>query len=189
MMPVIRINDATFANLKAISKWIETETPSQTVDKIVEDMMKNLGLERDVDFEAGVESSDDRPIEFEKTPGLSFTRILSAKVNGVEISKPNWAGVLFEVISIIRQNGIIAQRLVGELEIPAKATQYNDHGYTYYDKLGISFQGQSAADAWKEISRLSNEWNIAVVIELEWRKNPKAQFPGKKGILRTSGNL
>jgi hypothetical protein len=43
MMPVIRVNDATFVDLKAISKWLETKTPTETIDALVRDKMLELG--------------------------------------------------------------------------------------------------------------------------------------------------
>jgi hypothetical protein len=48
-------------------------------------------------------------------------------------------------------------------------------------------QGQSAQDCWKEVDRLAKKWRIPVSVEFWWRQNPKAQFPGKTGVLR-SGN-
>lgn len=189
MMPVVRINDATFEGLKVISKWIETETPSQTIDRLVVEMMKKLDLERDTEGEVTSISVGNKPMEFERTPGLSFTRILGAKVNGREISRPNWAGVLFEIISVVKQKVLTPERLAVELDIPTKRLPWGEGGYTFYVDLGISYQGQSATDAWKEISRLSDKWDIPVVIELEWRENPKAQFPGKRGILRRNAGI
>lgn len=58
---------------------------------------------------------------------------------------------------------------------------------SYHADLGISVQGQSAADAWKEIDRLAKKWSIPVSVEFSWRQNPKAQHPGRIGLLR-SGN-
>ena len=52
MMPVVRINDATFADLKSIAIWLGTKTPSETIDWIVRDAMDQLGMERDAEPEA-----------------------------------------------------------------------------------------------------------------------------------------
>ena len=45
----------------------------------------------------------------------------------------------------------------------------------------------AAAGAWKEVDRLAKKWRIPVTVEFVWRQNPKAQHPGKAGILQ-SGN-
>jgi len=69
--------------------------------------------------------------------------------------------------------------------IPAKAERYEDEGFTYHSDLGISIQGQSAVDAWRETDRLANKWRIPVTVEFWWRQNPKAQYPGRTGMLRS----
>ena len=46
-------------------------------------------------------------------------------------------------------------------------------------------QGKSAPDCWKEVDRLAKKWRIPVSVEFQWRQNPKAQFPGKTGVLRS----
>lgn len=70
---------------------------------------------------------------------------------------------------------------------PANAERYEDEGFKYHADLGISVQGQSASDAWKEIDRLARKWTIPVTIEFWWRQNDKAQYPGRTGILRSGG--
>ena len=48
MMPVVRLNDATFMDLKSISTWFGTKTPAEAIDRIVREAMEQLGLERGV---------------------------------------------------------------------------------------------------------------------------------------------
>ena len=57
--------------------------------------------------------------------------------------------------------------------------------YTYQSHLGISVQGQSAADAWKEVDRLAKKWRVPITVEFMWRQKSKAQYPGKNGLLRS----
>jgi hypothetical protein len=57
-------------------------------------------------------------------------------------------------------------------------------GYKFYPELGISVQGQSAMDAWKEVSRLAQKFRIPVEVRFQWRDNDKAQHPGKVGVIR-----
>ncbi|MBX3569217.1 MAG: hypothetical protein KF914_14235 [Rhizobiaceae bacterium] len=51
--------------------------------------------------------------------------------------------------------------------------------------FGISVQGQSVVDAWKEMARLAKKWTIPVTVEFLWRRNPKARYTGKTGVLRS----
>jgi len=184
MMPVVRINDATFVDLKTVSTWMGTKTPSETIDALVKAQMETLDLERDLPEAFSAEEGGDGDLVFEKAPGLAFTRILSASVNRVALPKANWSGVLLKVIGLVHAKGLDAGKLVSELQIPAKAAEYTWDGYKFLPELGISVQGQSAPDAWKETARLADKFQIPVEVRFQWRENDKAQHPGQKGVIR-----
>lgn len=185
MMPVVRINDAAFADIKTLSMWFGTRTPAETIDRIVREAMEQLGLERDDEADVPAATAVTGAMEFDSVPGLSFTKPLSAKVNGKSIPNPRWSGILITMIGEGRAKGFQGEKLVRELNVPAKAGKHEDEGFRHYPELGISVQGQSAADAWKEVDRLAKRWGIPVVVEFWWRQNSKAQFPGRTGILRS----
>jgi len=184
MMPVIRLNDATFVDLKTISTWMGTMTPSETIDAIVREKMAALDLERDIEIEALGNDNAEGDLVFEKAPGLSFTRILSASVDCGKPEKINWARLLMKIIGAVKAKGLSGEKLVTELQIPAKVSEYELDGYKYQPELGISIQGQSAMDAWKEVSRLAQKYHIPVEVRFQWRENEKAQHPGKVGVIR-----
>jgi hypothetical protein len=187
MMPVVRINDATFADLSTLKTWFGTKSPSETIDRIVRETMDELGIERDDEIFDEVASPTEAARNFDKTPSLTFTKPLKASINGKPVQNPKWALMLHSIIAQVKAKGLEREKLVQELQVPAKSSRYEDEGYKYYPELGISIQGQSASDAWKEISRLAGKWRIPVSVEFVWRQNPKAQYPGKAGVLR-SGN-
>lgn len=191
IMPVIRVNDATFVDLKSVATWLGTETPSQTIDRLVREKMEQLGLERDdapeemMPRDVSSTASDEGDMEFRSAPGLSFTRVLDASVGGKTLGKANWSGVLLNVITATKKkNGMDAKTLCHELQIPSKPYEYVSEGYKYQSELGISIQGQSAQDAWKEIQRLADKHHVAVDVRFQWRENDKAQYPGRIGVLR-----
>ena len=183
MMPVVRLNDATFADLKTLATWLGTDTPSQTIDTIVAQTMSKLDLERDVEESAAVTGADD-VLQFRATPGLAFTRVLGASVEGQPLPKANWASLLLSVIAAVKNKGLSADELVKVLDVPASRSKLNTQGYTFHQNLGISIQGQSAQDAWKEAERLANKFQIPVEVSFQWRDNPKAQHPSREGSLR-----
>ncbi|MEJ8563330.1 hypothetical protein QTO30_20325 [Yoonia sp. GPGPB17] len=183
MMPVIRLNDATFVDLKSISTWIGAETPSETIVRLVQEKMETLDLERDIDPGPGERKGSGDHMTFDKSPGLSFTKVLSAKVDGDTLQKPNWAGILLAAIGALTNKGISGQNLVRELQVPTKCTAYEEDGYRYHADLGISVQGQSAQDAWREVSRIANKHLIPIEVTFQWRENEKAQHPGRTGLL------
>lgn len=189
MTPVVRINDATFADLKSIAKWYGTETPSATIDLVVQNTMERLGLERDAEpDEAAATTVDDGLMQFDSAPGLAFTKPLAASINGKSLHNPRWSAILLAVIGQVKAKGFAGEKLVRELAIQAKAEKYEKEGFRYHPDLGISVQGQSASDCWREVDRLAKKWRIPVSVEFRWRQNSKAQYPGKTGVLQ-SGNL
>lgn len=185
MMPVVRINDATFADISTLKTWFGTKSPSETIDHIVKEAMELLGIERDDEVESTGVVSTDGALMFDTAPSLTFTKPLKATINGKLIQNPNWASILHAMIEQVKAKGFKGEKLVRELGVPSKAVSYDVDGYRYFPELGISVQGQSAADAWKEVDRLAKKWRIPVHVEFVWRLNPKAQHPGKAGILRS----
>ena len=185
MMPVLRLNDATFADLSTLKTWYGTKTPNDTIDRIVREALEQLGMERDEEPPASVATSSEGVMEFTKTPGLSFTKPLSASINGRAVPHPNWSSLLLTMVKQLKAKGFDSEKLADALHVPAKNGRYEEEGFKFHSTLGISIQGQSAADAWKEIDRISKKWSIPVEIEFWWRKNAKAQFPGKTGRIRS----
>ena len=184
-MPVVRINDATFTELSTLRTWYGTKTPSETIDRIVRETMEQLGMERDDEPEEVATTSSDGSMQFNTAPGLTFTKPLAASINGNALHGPRWSAILLAMISQVKAKGFEGEKLVRELAIPAKAEQYEDEGFKYHSDLGISVQGQSASDCWKEVERLAKKWHIPVMVKFGWRQNPKAQYPGKTGVLRS----
>lgn len=185
MMPVVRINDATFADLSTLKTWFATKSPSETIDHIVKEAMEQLGIERDDETDSVATVSADGAMVFDTAPSLTFTKPIRATINGKSIQSPNWAAILHLMIAEVKAKGFEGDNLVRELAIPTRAACYEDEGYRYYPELGISVQGQSAVDAWKEVDRLAKKWSIPVNLEFIWRQTPKAQYPGKAGVLRS----
>lgn len=185
MMPVVRISDSVFSDLKLISKWYETDTPSETIDVVVREMMERLGLERHTEPAEMPTVPGTSTLKFDVAPGLTFTKPLAASVNGKALQNPNWAGILLAVIAQVKEKGLSAEKLAGELLVPATPEMREEDGFRYYSSLGISVQGQSASDAWKETDRLAKKWRIPVVVEFQWRQNPRAQHPGRIGQLHS----
>src|SRR5271170_7679633 len=134
MMPVIRLSDATFSELKTVATWLSAKTPSETIDRLVREKLDELGLERDTGDGPEIASNND-VMKFDKAPGLSFTRLTAAKVGGVPLKKINWAQLLLAMIAAMKAKGLSGSKLVSELQVPAKTTQYSNEGYKYYPDL------------------------------------------------------
>ncbi len=188
MMPVVRINDATFADISTLKAWFKTKSPSETIDHIVRDAMDRLGIERDDETAGAVVAPSDGAMLFDVAPSLTFTKPTKATINGKPIENPKWASILHTMIAQVKAKGFEGAKLVRELGVPSRADSYDDEGYKFIPELGISVQGQSAADAWKEVDRLAKKWLILVKVEFVWRQNSKAQYPGKAGVLQSGSS-
>lgn len=187
MMPVIRVSDAAFVGLKQIAAWHDDDTPSRAIDQLVRREMDRLGFAGEHEFDGSSDAgaaADAGPMTFTEAPGLSFTRVLAAKVGKRRLPKPKWSALLLAVVRHLHEQGITGERLSRELQVPSKAMRHEDNGYKFHPEIGLSIQGQSASDAWREVSRLATKHHIPVEVEFQWRANEKAQHPNQLGVLR-----
>ena len=127
-------------------------------------------------------ASFEGPMKFDVAQNLAFTKPIAVSINGKALTRPPWLSILLAVIGQLRAKGIEGDRLVEELGGLARADRYEEEGFYFYPDLGISVQGRSASDCWKEVDRLAKKWRIPVSVEFSWRQNPKALYPGKAGI-------
>lgn len=102
MMPVIRLNDATFADLSALKTWYGTKTPSETIDRIVREAMEQLDMERDAAAEEVTVTTSDGAMHFDAAPGLAFTKPLAASINGKALHSPCWSALLLTMIAQVK---------------------------------------------------------------------------------------
>ena len=205
MNTTIRLNDVAFANLKKLSIWYETKTPTDTINLLIRKAMESLGLEvtKSSEVEAmesfGIERDDSKDDIFPLThaagkasdggkerliptpnePEVTFTRVIGAKVNGNLIHRCNWNRLLIAVIKEVKSEGFTPGEMVQELNIRSREGVYNDNGFKHLPEVGISSQGQPANDAWREVSRLAKKHGIDVHVRVEWYNKPGAQNPGK----------
>jgi hypothetical protein len=149
-------------------------------------MMTELDLERDMgDDVVVISDGGEEVLEFDRTPGLTHTKVLAATFNGEQLPDTSWVGVLLHCVRRLREEGLSAERLVSELQVPARVGQFEQHGYKFYRDLGISIQGQSSPDAWREIVRLARKWNWKLRVEVYWPDKSGAQYPGRRGVIRS----
>lgn len=184
MMPVIRISDSAFDDLSVMAKWFKTKSPAETLDRVIRETMESLGLEKDNQGE-DASTNDAGNLTFLASPAVTYTKIVEAKIDNISLRLPNWSSALNAIIHALKnRRGLTAAELDKELNIPSTAAEYENNGYKYYPDLGISYQGQSADGAWKEIQRIATKHNIRVHLKIHWLDNEKAKFPGKHGELK-----
>lgn len=113
-------------------------------------------------------------------PDLTFTKILSIKLNGETIKVNKWKGLRDAVIKFGLQQGIDLDEVSSVHTVIWEKT---DEGFEFYPELGISIQGQSAKDSWKTCSDICSLTNATLEVLVQWRDKDKAAYPGKKAKL------
>lgn len=117
-------------------------------------------------------------------PSLKHTKVLRAEVDGREVVKANWTNVRQAVVAIaLTQSGYDLRQLLTVCPVNAVAHPKNDEGYTYYEHLGVSIQGQDANHAWQAAGSLAMALGVSIKIWFQWRAKRDAEHPGKRGLL------
>ena len=197
-MPKVTISNAALADLETLGYWFKTATPGETVECIVQNTMNRLGIEIDDETKQPVSAIipddkagevtlplDDDVLFFDTSPNLTFSKPIKGTIDNKPVNNPNWTTLLHTMIAVIKALGLEGERLVQELGVTAKPFRFEDDSYRYIPELGISIQRQSAVDAWREIDRLAQKWTVPVEIKIIWRDNPRAEHPGKTGVLQS----
>ncbi|MGD0191400.1 MAG: hypothetical protein ABSD74_11720 [Rhizomicrobium sp.] len=179
-MPEFRVSDATFSRLKKHAEPLVDNSDS-LLNRILDVYEQNASPPRRPSTQI---TDSPRVFSVSSPPNLLHTKVLSAKINGVALSKPNWNKLLVELV----------RRAKGKLSIPADAKKFvivnfvrgkkEDEGYRYVPEIGISVQGQDSNSAWRGASHLAQQLGIPVEVEFMWRMKEGALHPGLIGILR-----
>ena len=117
-------------------------------------------------------------------PNLKFTKVINAEVDGRSLRRPNWTAVRQEMVTLALErwhNDV--RRLLQVCPMNATETRKDDEGYAYYEKLGLSIQGQDANHAWRATAPLARELGVRVRVRFQWRPRQGAKYPGKTGLL------
>ena len=130
---------------------------------------------------AGVDVVVDDPFD---PPSLKHTKVLRAEVDGKELAKANWSLVRQAVLEIaLGPRGYDLRQLKQVCAVNAVEGVKNDEGYTYYQDLGVSIQGQDAGHAWQATAAAARALGVAVRVWFHWKSKPEAAHPGKWGML------
>ena len=116
-------------------------------------------------------------------PSLKHSKVLRAE-DGREVTKANWTVVRHAVVAIaLDQASYTLRRLLEVCPMNAVDGIKNDEGYTHYQDLGVSIQGQDAHHAWQAAAATARALGVTVKVWFQWRSKADAAFPGKWGVL------
>ena len=115
---------------------------------------------------------------------LKHTKVLRAEVGGRVVAKANWTVVRQAVVAIaLGQAGYTLRSLLEVCPMNAVERVKNDEGYTHYEDLGVSIQGQDANHAWEAAAAAARALGVTVKVWFQWRSKTDAAFPGKRGLV------
>ena len=117
-------------------------------------------------------------------PSLKHTKVLRAEVDGRQVAKANWSTVRQSLVKIaLVQRGYDLRRLLEVCPINAEEGMKTDEGYTHYEDLDVSIQGQDANHTWQAAAALARALGLPVTVWFQWRTKPDAAHPGKRSLL------
>jgi predicted type IV restriction endonuclease len=179
-------------------------TPPQLLQKIVSQKGYSISIEEAASFLKSESMQKDTPqqtilpqgpvqqdyptkasiLTFDKNnmPDLRHTFIISGKVEMID--SKNWNDLLRKTINILINRGeqIDDIRKVCTLNI-----SYGIHADKGFHKVAgtvFSLQNVSANVAVSNLSKLTQFFKMNAEITFEWRNNPDAVYPGKRGIIK-----
>ena len=121
---------------------------------------------------------------------LKHTRVLRAEVDSREIVGANWTRVRQSMVTIaLDQLGYDLHQLLEFCPMNAVEGVNTDEGYTHCPELGVSIQGQDATRAWRAAAAVARKLGRSVKVWFQWRANPRAKHPGKRGIVTIGQEL
>ena len=115
-------------------------------------------------------------------PSLKHTKVLSAKLNGVDLGKDsNWNGLLYKAVHLANSMSKSPEELRRVIIINFVPYKKEDEGYRFLPETNLSVQGQDSNNAWKGIFHIAKQLGVPVDVEFVWRNKEDAEFPGATG--------
>jgi hypothetical protein len=181
-MPAITISDATFAKLKSIAEPF-VDTPESLIERLIDEKIDSSSNGPDGRGVRPSGTPDALLVDPDSHESLSFTRVLSAKVNGREMHRPKWNGIFdnLHVLGLKRLGSL--EKLKSFTGAGLRQGRYEEEGYRYLPEADISIQGVDANKAWNHALRVARALRVPVKVTFEWRNREGAAHPGQRAVL------
>jgi hypothetical protein len=123
------------------------------------------------------------PSEFNpgSPPNLTHAKMLSAKLNGVELRNPTWNGLMLAAVRLAKTKATTADELRRLVIVHFVIGKKEDEGYKFFPDINLSIQGQEANLAWAGAFHIARQLGIPIEVEFLWRSKDGAAFPGVTG--------
>lgn len=173
MAKQIEISDWAYETISSL--MAEDDTAGSVVSRLLATALSPVNPKK-----VATANSNDLHFHLAAVPDLTFTKIISAKLNGNSVKANNWNVLRDEVIKFGLANGVQMEDVSSVRTVKGIKTE---EGFKFHETLGISIQGQSAKDCWKTCSDICTLCDGGVEVLVQWRYKEKAAYPGQKGRL------
>lgn len=177
----VELSDATFSRLQNLAVPLVDKTAEDVINKLV-----SFYEEKQAAQASTAPRQTSEPLKQfgpSNLPQLTHTKILSAKVDGIQLPKTNWNGLLLDLIRRARDrltNGEQPNRLIIVNFVPGKK---DDEGYKFIPEVDLSVQGQDANNAARGACHIARQLGLSLEVDFLWRNKEKAEHPGETGRL------
>ncbi|HEY4404915.1 MAG TPA: hypothetical protein VGN55_09685 [Xanthobacteraceae bacterium] len=180
-MPSIVVSQGVFERLQRHAKPF-VDSPETVITRALDALERPVGP-----LESAVDDRKGSPFpEFEalNPPNLTFTKVVTASLNGIAIKPSNWNRLLdAAVIHAAAQIGDF-NKLQRVVAVNIATGVKTNEGYHHLPEAGISVQGQDANGAWRSAIFIAQNLKCTVEVSFIWRNKDGAEHPGKTGTMR-----
>ena len=180
-MPEVSIEQATFERLQRHARPL-IDNVDVVVNRALDALEGGKAPRRDEAAQAV-----DHDVEPDRLPDLTHTKLLTARLAGEEVAKPNWNRLLHWVLVMAMREVGNVDELRGRCPANMVAGRKTDEGYHHLPEADISVQGLSANEACGALTVTARGFGISVDIVFLWRAKDGAAYPGKRGRLNIAG--
>ncbi|MBW1984277.1 MAG: hypothetical protein JRI53_06115 [Deltaproteobacteria bacterium] len=192
MSPLIQVSDEVYKKLKERAKSPQ-DTPSDILASLLgiqvdEDAFQDKSKEKTL-IESSVPEVSPEENNYEETlkldleapEDLYFTIIIQGHFGNKKISSWNELIDTAHILAVEKVDTYDALKKISNSDIVMGS--YNENGFRPIPSIGISIQGDSPNQAWKNAFYIARELNISVEILFEWERKFTAARPGSRGVL------
>jgi hypothetical protein len=122
-----------------------------------------------------------RRLSADSHESLTFTKLLSATVDGREMHRPKWNSFMNHV-------HVEGQQRLGSFDALKRATsarvregRYEEEGYKYLPEGDFSIQGLDSNGAWDAALAVARAVRMPIAVTFQWRED--GAHPGESGSL------
>lgn len=182
-MPKIVLSDEAFEELKSIAVPFVDTPESLTARLIHAEVLRRRGRANEKGYEQVLKNDDILRLNPISHENLAHTRLISAAVDGQEMYRPKWNGLMARVhlLALQRLGSFDALRQASSARL--RQGRFEEQGFKYLPGADISIQGVDANLAWDYSLKLARAIRVPITTVFEWRRKEGAVHPGRRGAL------